>query len=199
MLTGVLIPTGAPLSICPDSSRTRKSFLVVQLAQLTATASVTTEPAGAQVFIDGKDTGRLTPTQVSVDKPGTHTFLVRKQGYLEETATASLQAGQVFHFGSTLKALGSTDDIKIGGGKFKKLFGGADTSGMGAVSVKTQPKGAQVAVNNRIVDKFSPVDFSLNPGTYVIDITLSGYKRIHRIVEVQKGGKVAVDETLEHE
>ena len=189
----------APETRTIDVASGSKSFLVVQLAQLTATASVTTEPAGAQVFIDGKDTGRLTPTQVSVDKPGTHTFLVRKQGYLEETATASLQAGQVFHFGSTLKALGSTDDIKIGGGKFKKLFGGADTSGMGAVSVKTQPKGAQVAVNNRIVDKFSPVDFSLNPGTYVIDITMSGYKRIHRIVEVQKGGKVAVDETLAHE
>jgi hypothetical protein len=70
---------------------------------------------------------------------------------------------------------------------------------MGAVSVKTQPKGAQVAVNSRIVDKFSPVDFSLNPGTYVIDITMSGYKRVHRVVEVQKGGKVAIDETLERE
>ena len=61
---------------------------------------------------------------------------------------------------------------------------------MGAVNVKTQPKGAQVAVNNRILDKFSPVDFYLNPGTYVIDITASGYKPFHRVIDVQKGGKV---------
>jgi serine/threonine-protein kinase len=182
-----------------DVASGSKSFLVVQLAQLTATATVSSEPAGAQIFIDGKDTGKLTPAQISVDKPGSHTFLVRKQGYLEETSTANLQAGQVFHFAPSLKALGSTDDIKIGGGKLKRLFGGGETAGMGAVSVKTQPKGAQVAVNSRIVDKFSPVDFSLNPGTYVIDITMSGYKRVHRVVEVQKGGKVAIDETLERE
>jgi hypothetical protein len=109
-----------------------------------------------------------------------------------------LQAGQVFHFASTLRALGSADDIKLGG-KFKKLFGGGDTAGMVAVSVKTQPKGAQVAVNNRILDKFSPVDFFLNPGTYVIDITLSGYKPVHRVIEVQKGSKTAVEENLERE
>ncbi len=182
-----------------DVASGSKSFLVVQLAQLTATATVSSEPAGAQIFIDGKDTGKVTPAQISVDKPGSHTFLVRKQGYLEETSSANLQAGQAFHFAPSLKALGSTDEIKIGGGKLKRLFGGGETSGMGAVSVKTQPKGAQVAVNNRIVDKFSPVDFSLNPGTYVIDITMSGYKRVHRVVEVQKGGKVAIEETLERE
>ena len=182
-----------------DLASGSKSFLVVQLAQLTATAAVSSDPVGAQIFVDGKDTGKLTPAQISVDKAGSHTFLVRKQGYLEETSTANLQAGQVFHFAPSLKALGSTDEIKIGGGKLKRLFGGGETAGMGAVSVKTQPRGAQVAVNSRIVDKFSPVDFSLNPGTYVIDITLSGYKRIHRIVEVQKGGKVAIEETLERE
>jgi serine/threonine protein kinase len=182
-----------------DVASGSKSFLVVQLAQLTATATVSSEPAGAQIFIDGKDTGKVTPAQISVDKPGSHTFLIRKQGYLEETSSANLQPGQVFHFAPSLKALGSTDDIKIGGGKLKRLFGGGETAGMGAVSVKTQPRGAQVAVNSRIVDKFSPVDFSLNPGTYVIDITMSGYKRVHRVVEVQKGGKVAIDEMLERE
>jgi len=176
-----------------------KSFLVVQLAPQSASISVASQPIGASIFLDGKDTGRSTPAQFSLDKPGSHTVLLRKNGYLEETVTASLQPGQVFHFAPALKALGSTDDIKIGSGKFKKLFGGGDISGMGAVSVKTQPKGAQVAVNNRIVDKFSPVEFHLNPGTYVIDVTMSGYKGIHRVIDVEKGGKIAIDETLEHE
>jgi eukaryotic-like serine/threonine-protein kinase len=175
-----------------------KSFLVIQLAQLTAAAAIGSQPAGAQIFLDGKDTGKVTPSQINVEKPGAHTFLVKKQGFLEETSSATLQAGQIFHFAPTLKALGSADDIKLGG-KFKKLFGGGDTVGMGAVNVKTQPKGAQVAVNNRILDKFSPVDFFLNPGTYVVDITLSGYKPVHRVIEVQKGGKVAVEENLERE
>jgi eukaryotic-like serine/threonine-protein kinase len=181
-----------------DVASGSKSFLVVQLAQITAMVAAASEPPGAQLFIDGKDTGRVTPAQISLDKPGNHTFLVRKQGYLEETAAANLQAGQIYHFAPSLKALGSTDDIKVGG-KFKKLFGGGDTAGMGSISIKTQPKGAQVAVNNRIMDKFSPLDLYLNPGTYVVDVTLSGFKRVHRVIEVQKGGKVAVDEVLERE
>jgi hypothetical protein len=32
-----------------------------------------------------------------------------------------------------------------------------------------------------------------------VDITLSGYKPVHRVIEVQKGGKIAVDENLEHQ
>ncbi len=175
-----------------------KSFLSVQLAQLAATVSATSDPTGAAIWIDGKDTGRVTPAQITVDKPGNHSFVFKKSGYLEETATANLQIGQTFRLAPGLRALGSADNIKIGG-KFKKLFGNGDTAGMGAVSIKTQPKGAQVAINNRIVDKNSPVDLFLDPGTYVLDITMSGFKNVHRVITVERSGKVAVDEILERE
>ncbi|OLB87771.1 MAG: hypothetical protein AUI17_02175 [Acidobacteriales bacterium 13_2_20CM_2_55_5] len=182
-----------------DVASASKSFLVVQLAQITATAAVTSTPSGAAVFVDGKDSGRLTPALIPVDRPGNHTFLVRKQGYSEEFTTANLQAGQTYHFAPTLRVLGNTGEIKTAG-KFKKIFGGGgETSGMGTVSVKTQPKGAQIAVNRRVVDKNSPVEFYLNPGAYVVDITLSGYKPIHRVVNVEKGNKFAMDETLERQ
>jgi len=171
---------------------------VVQLAPLGATALISSVPPGAEVFMDGRDTGRGTPAQLQVDRLGSHLFTVRKEGYLEETTTASLQAGQSFQYAPVLRALGVTDDIKLGG-KFKKMFGGGDTAGMGAVSVKTQPKGAQVSVNRHVLDKGSPVDFFLNPGTYMIDITLSGYKDVHREITVDRSGKVAVDEVLERQ
>jgi serine/threonine protein kinase len=175
-----------------------KSFLEIQLAAVGATASISSVPPGAQVYMDGKDTGRITPAMVPVDRFGGHTFLVRKQGYLDETTTASVQAGQTFQFAPVLQALGNTDDIKLVG-KFKKMFGGGDTAGMGMVSVKTQPKGAQIAINRRILDKASPVEFYLNPGSYVIDITASGHKNLHRVINVERGGKMAIDETLEPE
>jgi serine/threonine protein kinase len=182
-----------------DVASASKSFLVVQLAQITATAAVTSTPAGAAIFVDGKDSGRVTPAQIPVDKPGNHTFLVRKQGYLEEATTVNLQAGQTYHFAPTLRVLGTTSEIRTAG-KFKKIFGGGgETAGMGTVSIKTQPKGAQIAVNRRVVDKSSPVEFYLNPGAYVVDITLSGYKTIHRVINVEKGNKVAIDETLERQ
>ena len=175
-----------------------KSFLSVQLAQLSASLSVTSDPVGAAIFLDGKDSGHVTPTQISVDKAGSHTILFKKQGYLDETTTANLQAGQTFHYAATLRPLGSTDEIKTVS-KFKKVFGGSEATGMGTVSIKTNPKGAQIAVNRRMLDKVSPVDFYLNPGTYVIDITLSGFQPVQKVVTVDKGGKVAVDEALQRQ
>ncbi len=180
-----------------DVTSGSKSFLVVQLAQLTATVSAGSEPAGASIFVDGKDTGRITPAQITVDK-GSHTFLMKKQGYLDETATTNLQPGQMFHFAPALRRLGTTDDIKTVG-KFKRLFGGGDVSGMGMVSIKTQPKGAQVAINRRILDRATPAEFYLNPGNYVVDLTFSGYKPIHRVITVEKSGKIALDEIMERE
>jgi len=177
-----------------------KSFLVVELAPLTATLTIASTPAGASVLLDGRDTGRVTPTQISIDKAGTHTILVKKAGYLDETTTANFQPGQLLHFSPSLKALGNTDDIKIGGGKLKKIFGGGgESAGMGAVVVHTQPKGAQVAINNRILDKLAPLEFYLNPGTYVVDITMTGYKDVHRVITVEKNGKVSIEETLDRE
>ncbi|MGA7380120.1 MAG: serine/threonine-protein kinase [Terriglobales bacterium] len=175
-----------------------KSVMSVQLAQLAAAVSVHSDPAGAAVWMDGKDTGKVTPAQFTVDKPGNHIFAFKKQGYLDESASANLQVGQTFQLAPSLRALGNTDDIKFGG-KFKKVFGGGDTAGMGTVSVKTQPKGAQIAVNNRIVDRMSPADFYLNPGNYVIDITMTGFKSVHKVISVEKSGKVVIEENLDRE
>lgn len=181
-----------------DVAAASKSVLAIQLATLSAQVSIASDPPGAAIILDGKDTGHITPTQLAVDKPGSHTLLVRKQGYLDETTTANLQSGQTFHYSPTLHVLGQTDEIKTVS-KFKKVFGGTDTASMGTVSIKTNPKGAQIAVNRRIVDKASPVDFYLNPGNYMVDIVLSGYKDVHRVVNVDKGGKVVIDETLERQ
>jgi len=112
--------------------------------------------------------------------------------------SANLQIGQTFQLSPTLRALGNTDEIKFGG-KFKKVFGGSDSAGMGTVSIKTQPKGAQIAVNNRIVDRASPADFYLNPGNYVIDITMTGFKSVHKVIAVEKNGKVVIEESLDRE
>lgn len=178
-----------------DVTSGSKSFLVVHLAQLGVTLALSSEPSGASLYIDGKDTGHLTPAQITAER-GTHTILVRKEGYLDETTTVDLQAGQSFHYAPVLKALGITEDIKTGG-KFKKLFGGESTAGMGKVTVKTQPKGAQVTVNRRMVDKTSPVDFYLNPGNYIIGVTLSGYKPIHHVINIERGSKVELNENME--
>jgi serine/threonine protein kinase len=176
-----------------------KSSLVLHLSAMNAVMVVNSNPPGAAISLDGKPTGRVTPAQFTVDK-GSHNVVLRKQGYLDETTAAELAAGQNFQYAPSLRPLGNAEDIRTVG-KFNKLFGhgGQSTAGMGAISVRTQPKGAQVVINQRVLDKISPVDVMLSPGNYVVDITLTGFKPIHKVVTVEKGGKAAIDETLDRQ
>jgi len=174
-----------------------KSSLVVHLVPVNALVIVSSTPAGAEITLDGKTTGRVTPAQFAVEK-GPHAVVLKKQGFLDETTTTDLGPGQNFQYAPVLRALGNADEIRTVG-KLNKLFGrgGESTAGMGGVSVHTQPKGAQVAINQRVLDKLSPVEIMLGPGNYVVDITLTGFKPVHKVITVERGGKVAVDEILD--
>jgi serine/threonine protein kinase len=173
-----------------------KSSVVIHLNQLSATLSVSSNPPGANIYVDGRDMGKLTPAQVSVDK-GQHVVLIRKAGYIDETASAQFALGQTVALSPTLRAMGNVDNIRTVG-KMKKLFGGNNGQpGQGTLSIRTQPKGAQVAVNQHMLEKGSPVEVMLDPGNYVIDITLSGYAPISKVVTVDKGGKAVLDETMQ--
>jgi len=175
-----------------------KALVAIHLTPLMATLSVNSSPAGASVYVDGKDSGKVTPAQLSLDK-GAHAILLRKAGYLDETASSQLVQGEIARVSSTLRPLGNAEDIRTTG-KFKKMFGGkGGDAGMGTVSVKTQPKGAQIAVNQHLLEKTTPVEFLLDPGNYIVDITLSGYAPIHKVITVGRSDKVAVDESLQHE
>ncbi|HTT21056.1 MAG TPA: serine/threonine-protein kinase [Candidatus Sulfotelmatobacter sp.] len=169
----------------------------IHLSQLVATLIVKSDPPGASVFVDGHDMNAKTPAQVSVDK-GQHVVLVRLSGYLDETMSGQFSLNQTYNFAPTLRQLGNVDSIKTVGGKMSRLFGGKGVqAGQATVSIHTQPKGAQVAVNQRMLDKTSPVDVALDPGSYVIDITLTGYAPVHKIITASKGEKAVIDETLQ--
>ena len=175
-----------------------KNTLSVHLNVLAAMISVGSDPSGASIFIDGRDSGKVTPSQISLEK-GSHSVLVRRGGYLDETMTADVQPGQTIGFAPHLRQLGSTDEIRSVN-KLKKMFGGKDSqAGMGQVAIHTTPKGAQISVNQRVLDHLSPAEFLLNPGNYVVEITASGYKSLRRVITVEKNGKLTIDEVLERE
>lgn len=178
-----------------DVTSGNRASAMIHLNQLLSTLIVKSEPAGASIYIDGKEAGARTPAQVSVNK-GQHIVLVRMSGYIDETMSAQFVLGQAFNFSPTLRALGNVDSIKTVG-KMSKLFGGGKGDpGQATLSIHTQPKGAQVSVNQHMLDKNSPVDVMIDPGNYVVDITMTGYAPIHKVITADKKGKVVVDEVL---
>jgi hypothetical protein len=183
-----------------DVAAGSNTALVFHLSPVNALMVVNSTPPGASVLLDGKPTSLVTPARFAVEK-GSHTVLVRKTGYLDETITADLGPAQNFQYSPVLRALGNAEDMRTVG-KFNKLFGqhgGDSTAGMGAISIHTQPKGAQIAINQHILDKISPVEVMLGPGNYIVDITMTGFKPVHKVVSVDRGGKAAIDEILERQ
>jgi len=94
-----------------DVASGTKATILIHLAQLMATLSVRSDPAGASVYVDGRDTGKATPAQISVDK-GQHIMLVRMLGYIDETTNAQFVPGQTVTWSPTLLALGNADNIR---------------------------------------------------------------------------------------
>jgi eukaryotic-like serine/threonine-protein kinase len=174
-----------------------KATTTIHLSQLSATLIVKSDPPGASIYIDSKEVGTKTPAQVSVPK-GQHLVLVRKEGYLDETMNGQFILGQTFNFSPTLRALGNVENMKTVG-KMSKLFGKKGQADQGTISIHTQPKGAQIAINQHMLDKSVPVDVMLDPGNYVIDVTASGYAPIHKVVTVEKGSKVLVDDVMQQQ
>jgi len=63
------------------------------------TLTVTSQPSNAEILVDGRPTGRYTPSVVTL-RPGQHTIEVRKQGYdaARQSLTMEQDAGQPLHF-----------------------------------------------------------------------------------------------------
>jgi TolB-like protein len=173
-------PTPAPAPAAPDSGMGK--------------IAVQSQPAGASIFLDGKDTGKKTPAQIEAAR-GMHTVVVRQEGYLEASDSANVtSSASPVTISQTLTKLGETKDIKTIGG-FKKIFGTAEES-MGRIRIETTPKGAKVTVGSQVISKPTPVEFALNPGNYQIKLELDGYETVEKVVEVSAGKKVQLKESL---
>jgi serine/threonine protein kinase len=171
--------------------------LDVRMTPVKGFVTVTGKPAGAQVLINGKDTGKVTPIEFMVE-PGTQSIVVRKSGYLDAATDLKVGAGQSINYAPTLMVAGRTDNIKLVSGGMGKMFGGNGGSpqGMARIEIKTEPKGAQVIINGTPLQKSTPLEIQVEPGSYDITIQKDGYKPIHENAIVGMDDRIKVDRPL---
>jgi serine/threonine protein kinase len=170
-----------------------KSRLMITLTELEATVSIASDPSGAAVVIDGQDSGRTTPVSL-VLKKGSHTFSLRRAGYLPAATKVELTAGQSFQFAPHLLPTGNEEDVKPVG-KLGRILG-RHSSSMAMLQIRTSPKGARIIVNQRVMEKTTPAEFSVPEGSYVVALALDGYSRVERTITVVAGSNFVVDEKL---
>jgi len=173
--------------------------LDVRMVAVKGFVTVASKPAGAEVWINGKDTGKVTPIEFLVE-PGAQSIVLRKQGYLEASTDLKLVAGQSVNYAPSLMAAGRTDNIRlVGGSSVGKLLGNNNNgSGMARIEFKTEPKGAQVTINGTPLQKTTPVEVQLEAGNYDITIQKDGFKPIHESAIVGMDDRIKIDRPLTH-
>jgi hypothetical protein len=144
-----------------------------------ATVSLTSDPPGASVYVDGvyKGTTRSGSPLVSTQAiPGTHTLLLTKAGYQDYSTTGTVVAGKNYNLDITLNPVPNPTT--------------------GAISVNSAPTGAQVYVNN-LFRGYSPLTVdSLTPGMYTVVLKLDGYQDWQSAATVTAGKTAQISATL---
>lgn len=168
-----------------------------QLAPAVSTIVVTSNPQGANVWVDGKDSGLTTPTQLTVEK-GFHKVTVRKAGFKEMSMEDTVAEGQTMSFSPVMLSTNVQPEDGKSPNPLRRFFG-TDTipEGKGLVHIRTNPEGATIMVDGKAAPKKTNARWPADPGVYSIVLQMSGYKPVHRNIKVQKGKVVNIDELLE--
>jgi serine/threonine-protein kinase len=169
----------------------------VKLNPVKGFLTIAGSPAGAEVFINGRDTGKVTPIEFMVE-PGAQSVVLRKSGYLDASSELKLVAGQSVNYAPSMMAAGRTDNIQLVNGGVGKMFGGGGSSGKARIEIKSEPKGAQVTVNGTPLQKTTPVEIQVEPGSYDITIEKDGYKTVRESAIVGIDDRIKINKPLSH-
>ncbi len=155
---------------------------------------ISSDPPGAALLIDEKETGKVTPAQVALTR-GEHKVVLHKEGFQPNRTMLQIYDGDMITLSRKLRPQGEAETGKFG--NLKRIFGGGRGGDKGTIEVRTRPQGAQIIVNNVAAPQVSPFRFPMKAGTYQITLKLDGYKPVQRTIMVEKGKVAEMDQTLE--
>ncbi|MFN4071149.1 MAG: PEGA domain-containing protein [Thermus caldifontis] len=137
----------------------------------TATLVVDSRPAGAEVYLNGRLSGR-TPLTLQVN-PGRHQVELRLAGYQPYRVTVNPRPGE---------------RVQV----FAQLVPEAR---QGTLVISSSPSGAEVYVEGALRGR-TPLSLSLPEGRYAVELRLSGYEPYRATVQVRRGETTRLDVRL---
>jgi len=181
------------LEIGPKNSSYNMNLVPVMTA-----VSVTSDPPGASIEIDGKETGKVTPAQIPVAEGG-HKIVVHMDGYHSQQTTKEVAKGTVLDFSPVLNPV---DARQAGNGnpvttRLGKFFGKGIPAGKGVIDFGSNPPGARIFIQGRPAAIATPAHAPLPPGDYRIEFREPGYKPKQTTAHVDAGQKTVVYLTLD--
>ncbi|HTY91249.1 MAG TPA: carboxypeptidase regulatory-like domain-containing protein [Methanocella sp.] len=127
-----------------------------------------TDPAGASIWLDGADTGRTTPFNITGVRAGEHTCSLLMDGYLPENLTFNVPSEGTYRVYKVLKP--STGDVNF----------------------IIKPSDASIYLNGDLVGTGSTNLTKLQYGQYSYTVGREGYRNVTGTLEVIPGGHLDV-------
>jgi hypothetical protein len=133
-------------------------------------------PAGAQITLNGVS-GGVTPATLVDLFPGPYTVVLELPGYYVESRNINITAGQT----ATIDVTFTPED---------------EPPTKGLLTIVTNPSNAVCKLSGTVIGN-SPLSLDIDPGTYMLEISLSGYQtlRIQNLL-IQAGFVTTIDQVL---
>jgi len=138
--------------------------------------NITSDPSGANVFIDGKKIGTTKVSNYLI-QPGTYNIILEKPGYVYT---------QYLNYRILTTDLVKHLDVK----------GKAPAAELGSIRFKSSPSEAEIYLDNNYMGKTSKTISSLAAGKYYYRLELDGYETKSGSYTLDEGENATIDKTL---
>jgi uncharacterized repeat protein (TIGR01451 family) len=150
-------------------STVKVDFQLILIPPQTGSISVTSSPAGADIRLDGINTGKITPAILDSVAPGDHTVAVSLPGYNLASKDVSVTPGSTATVDFALNQIPKT----------------------GSIAVSSTPAGAAIELDGIGTGKVTPFTFDgIAAGNHAVSVALAGYASESQTVTVAAGSTV---------
>ena len=164
-------PVQTALQIKGDEAQDQK----IKLEPLAKGIFISTQPPGADVFINGAKQSGQTPVTLPL-APGQYNLVLRLSGY--EPYSGNIQVKDI----QTQLNVALTERSQ---------------TRVAWAQVNSTPKGAEIIVDGNSTGQFTPSRVQIPSGIHTFTLKLNGYQVAKRTVQASEGGTVTIDQTLQ--
>jgi serine/threonine-protein kinase len=136
---------------------------------------ISSEPAGADVFINGAKQSGQTPVTLPL-APGQYNLVLRMQGYDAYSGTVQVKENIQTQLATKLTE--------------------KSNNRVAWAQVDTNPKGAEILVDGNPIGKSTPSRIELPVGMHTVTLKLDGFRSLKRTLLVSDGGTNRITESL---
>jgi eukaryotic-like serine/threonine-protein kinase len=147
----------------------------IKLESLAKGIYISSQPPGADVFINGAKQSGQTPVTLPL-APGQYNLVLRLQGY--EPYAGGIQV---------------KDNIQT---TLNVPLSEKSTSRVAWAQVNSNPKGAEIIVDGTSTGQFTPARVQVPTGVHTVTLRLNGFQQAKRTIQASEGGTVTLEEAL---